>query len=164
MKVFADTSGIFALLVGNDSMHQQARLAFADYSKHRAQLFTSSFIMVETTALLQRRIGLPAVRDLNKRILPLFDIVWTDKEWYYYIVIQGDSPMNNPITIRLPEELRKALQDISKRENVPVSDIVRESLRKYISIHRFRKLRDKVLPFAEAQGLLTDEDIFKELD
>ncbi len=82
MKVFADTSGIFALLVGNDSMHQQARLAFADYSKHRAQLFTSSFIMVETTALLQRRIGLPAVRDLNKRILPLFDIVWTDKEWY----------------------------------------------------------------------------------
>ena len=72
--------------------------------------------------------------------------------------------MNNPITIRLPEELRKALQDISKREHVPVSDIVRESLRKYISIHRFRKLRDKVLPFAEAQGLLTDEDIFKELD
>ena len=72
--------------------------------------------------------------------------------------------MKHPITIRLPEELRKALQDISKRENVPVSDIVRESLRKYISIHRFRKLRDKVLPFAEAQGLLTDEDIFKELD
>ena len=72
--------------------------------------------------------------------------------------------MKNPITIRLPEELRKALQDISKRDNVSVSDIVRESLRKYISIHRFRKLRDKVLPFAEAQGLLTDEDIFKELD
>ncbi len=82
MKVFADTSGIFALLVVNDSMHQQARLAFADYSKHRAQLFTSSFVLVETTALLQRRIGLSAIRDLNTRILPLFDIIWTDKEWY----------------------------------------------------------------------------------
>ena len=72
--------------------------------------------------------------------------------------------MKNPITIRLPEDLRKTLLEISKQEHVPVSDIVRESLRKYISIHRFRKLRDKVLPFAEAQGLLTDEDIFKELD
>ena len=82
MKVFADTSGIFALLVGNDSMHQHARRAFADYSQHRAQLFTSSFVLVETTALLQRRIGLSAVRDLNTRILPLFDIIWTDKEWY----------------------------------------------------------------------------------
>jgi predicted nucleic acid-binding protein len=82
MKVFADTSGIFALLVGNDSMHRQARRAFADYSQHRAQLFTSSFVLVETTALLQRRIGLSAVRDLNTRILPLFDIIWTDKEWY----------------------------------------------------------------------------------
>jgi predicted transcriptional regulator len=72
--------------------------------------------------------------------------------------------MKNPITIRLPEDLRKTLQEISKQEHVPVSDIVRESLRKYVSIHRFRKLRDKVLPFAEAQGLLTDEDIFRALD
>jgi hypothetical protein len=44
-----------------------------------------------------------------------------------------------------------------------VSDIVRESIRKYISIHRFRWLRNRVLPFAEAQGLLTDDDIFKDL-
>ncbi len=71
--------------------------------------------------------------------------------------------MKRPFTIRLPEDLRKLLQDISKEENKPVSDIVRESIRKYISIHRFRQLRGKVLPFAEAQGLLTDEDIFKDL-
>ena len=82
MKVFADPSGIFALLVGNDSMHQRAKLAFTDYAERKAQLFTSSFVLVETMALLQRRIGLTAVRDLNTRILPLFDIVWTDKEWY----------------------------------------------------------------------------------
>ena len=71
--------------------------------------------------------------------------------------------MKRPITIRLPDDLRKALEDISKKENIPLSDIVRESIRKYISIHRFRQLRCKVLPFAEAQGLLTDEDIFKDL-
>jgi predicted transcriptional regulator len=71
--------------------------------------------------------------------------------------------MNRPITIRIPDDLRKVLQDISKSEKMPVSDIVRESIRKYVSIHRFRQLRRKVLPFAEAQGLLTDEDIFKDL-
>ena len=72
--------------------------------------------------------------------------------------------MKRPITVRLPDELREALQDISTEENIPVSDIVRESIRKYISIHRFRRLRNRVLPFAEAQGLLTDDDIFKDLE
>jgi len=69
--------------------------------------------------------------------------------------------MDKIITVRIPEELDKDLLIISKEEDKPVSLLVRESLRRYIKIYRFRKLREKVLPFAEAQGLLTDEDIFK---
>ena len=72
--------------------------------------------------------------------------------------------MNRPITVRLPDDLRKILESISQAENIPVSDVVRESIRKYVSIYRFRKLRKQTLPFAEAQGLLTDEDIFKCLE
>jgi predicted transcriptional regulator len=71
--------------------------------------------------------------------------------------------MDRPLTIRIPEDMRKRLQYISKKDNTPVSDIVRESIRKYISLHKFKELRAKVLPFAEAQGLLTDEEIFKKL-
>jgi predicted transcriptional regulator len=71
--------------------------------------------------------------------------------------------MNRSITIRLPDDLRKTLQNISKKEHVPVSDVVRESIRRYISIYQFRQLRKKVLPFAEAQGLLVDADVFREL-
>jgi Arc/MetJ-type ribon-helix-helix transcriptional regulator len=71
--------------------------------------------------------------------------------------------MNRPITIRLPDDLREILKSISKNEHVPVSDVVRESIRRYISIYQFRQLRKKVLPFAEAQGLLVDEDVFKGL-
>jgi len=67
------------------------------------------------------------------------------------------------LTIRLPEALKTDLDDISKVENKAVSDIVRESLRRYIAIEKFRSVRRKILPFAEAQGLLTDEDIFKAL-
>jgi predicted transcriptional regulator len=69
--------------------------------------------------------------------------------------------MTNIVSIRLPDDLRKKLQEISKMESRPVSDLVRESLKKYIAIYRFRKIRENVLPFAEAQGILTDEDVFK---
>jgi predicted transcriptional regulator len=68
--------------------------------------------------------------------------------------------MRQTLTIRLPENLRKELQKISEEESKPMSDLVRESLQRYISIYKFRQLRNKVLPFAESQGILTDEDVF----
>ncbi len=71
--------------------------------------------------------------------------------------------MNRAITIRIPEEMRKELQEITRSEGKPLSDLVRESLKKYISIYRFRKLRNRVLPFAEAQGILIDEDVYKNI-
>ena len=67
------------------------------------------------------------------------------------------------LTIRLPHALKTELDEISKDENKAVSDIVRESLRRYVAIEKFRSVRRKILPFAEAQGLLTDDDIFKAL-
>jgi len=71
--------------------------------------------------------------------------------------------MNKTITVRISEDIREKLEEVSRFENKPVSDLVRESLRKYLSIYRFRKLRNLTLPFAESQGILTDEDIFKEI-
>ncbi|NIM14201.1 MAG: ribbon-helix-helix protein, CopG family [Candidatus Aminicenantes bacterium] len=66
--------------------------------------------------------------------------------------------MSQTISIRIPDNLRNELIEISEHEKRPVSELIRESLRKYIAIYRFRKLRNTVLPFAEAQGILTDED------
>jgi len=67
----------------------------------------------------------------------------------------------NTLTIRLPDDLRADLQRLSREQSKPISDIVRESIRRYVAVERFRSLRRKVLPFAEAQGFLTDEDVFK---
>lgn len=67
----------------------------------------------------------------------------------------------NTLTIRLSDELRSDLQKISREQEKPVSDIVRESIRRYIAVEKFRSLRKKTLPFAEAQGFLTDEDVFR---
>lgn len=71
--------------------------------------------------------------------------------------------MSQTITIRIPENMKKELEELSKSENKPLSDLVRDSLKKFILVYRFRKLRNTVLPFAEAQGILTDEDVFENL-
>ena len=67
----------------------------------------------------------------------------------------------NTLTVRLPNDLKSDLQKLSREQNKPVSDIVRESLRRYVAVEKFRTLRKKALPFAEAQGFLTDEDVFR---
>ena len=67
------------------------------------------------------------------------------------------------LTVRLPEELRDELEKVSVEQHKPVSDIVRESIRRYVAIERFRALRRKALPFAESQGYLTDEDVFRKI-
>jgi predicted transcriptional regulator len=69
--------------------------------------------------------------------------------------------MNQSISIRIPDDIRKNLKAISKKEGKPLSDLVRESLQKYIAVYRFRQLRNTVLPFAESQGILTDEDAYE---
>lgn len=71
--------------------------------------------------------------------------------------------MKQTLTVRLPDDLRKELQQISDSEAKPVSDLVRESIQRYVAIYNFRKLRNTVLPFAEAQGILTDEDVFRSI-
>ena len=71
--------------------------------------------------------------------------------------------MKQALTVRLPDDLRKELEQISDSEAKPISDLVRESIQRYVSIYNFRKLRNTVLPFAEAQGILTDEDVFRSI-
>ncbi len=67
------------------------------------------------------------------------------------------------LTILLPEQLRNDLKKLSQQEHKAVSDIVRESLRRHVAVQQFRSIRCRILPFAEAQGLVTDKDVFKAL-
>lgn len=69
--------------------------------------------------------------------------------------------MPGTITIRLPEKLQKDLDVVTRAEKASRSKIIREAITRYIAIKRFQQLRKQVLPFAEAEGLLTDEDVFK---
>ena len=82
MIAFVDTSAFFALLAGNDQMHGQASRNFTYFAENDVQLVTSSYVLVETLALLQNRIGLEAVSDFQLKFLPLLEVIWVDAEWH----------------------------------------------------------------------------------
>jgi predicted transcriptional regulator len=65
------------------------------------------------------------------------------------------------LTIRLDAKLEKALSSLARSTGRTKSEIAREALRRQVAVARFRQLRKRTLPFAEGQGLLTDEDVFK---
>jgi metal-responsive CopG/Arc/MetJ family transcriptional regulator len=71
--------------------------------------------------------------------------------------------MKETITIRLPEKLQQELNNLVRAEKTTKSEIIREAVARYLTIRRFQQLRKKVLPFAEVQGLLTDEDVFRSI-
>lgn len=67
------------------------------------------------------------------------------------------------LTIRLDKELERLLSKASKRSGKNRSEIAREALRRQLRLEQFEELRKRVMPFAEARGYLTDEDIFSEI-
>jgi predicted transcriptional regulator len=65
------------------------------------------------------------------------------------------------LTIRLDPKLHKALDRLARSTGRTKSELAREALARQVAVARFRELRRKTLPFAEAQGMLTDEEVFK---
>jgi predicted transcriptional regulator len=65
------------------------------------------------------------------------------------------------LTIRLDDKLEKALDRLARATGRTKSELAREALAREVAAARFRELRRRTLPFAEAQGLLTDEDVFE---
>ena len=87
----------------------------------------------------------------------------------YYTVTQKSlstkpwPAMKSTVTVRLGEDLDRELSEVSEALGQSRSEIVRGALRRQLSMLRFEKLREQVMPFAEARGYLTDEDVFKEV-
>ena len=65
------------------------------------------------------------------------------------------------LTIRLDRELERQLKRVAASTGRSRSDLVRDALRRQLALAQFAELRRRVVPFAEARGYLTDEDIFR---
>jgi predicted transcriptional regulator len=67
------------------------------------------------------------------------------------------------LTIRLDRDLNRLLSKASKQTGKSRSEVAREALRRQLRLEQFESLRRKAMPFAEARGYLTDEDVFSDV-
>jgi predicted transcriptional regulator len=63
----------------------------------------------------------------------------------------------------LDKDLDDLLMKASKRSRKNRSEIAREALRRQLRLEQFGEIRKRIMPFAEARGFLTDEDIFSKI-
>ena len=82
MNCFVDTSAFLAVLGKDDENHARARTAWGDLLEQRATLVTSSYVLAETIAILQHRMGLDAVRIFHHDIYPVLTTEWIRDEWH----------------------------------------------------------------------------------
>jgi len=78
--VFVDTSALFALMAASDQQHDRAKAVFARLRHDRTKLTTTSYVLVETYALVRRRLGARASEDFRAAFAPLLDVTWIDED------------------------------------------------------------------------------------
>jgi predicted transcriptional regulator len=67
------------------------------------------------------------------------------------------------MTIRLDSKLQRELDRLCRRLRRTRSEVVRDALRRQLALLRFDESRRSLMPFAEAAGYLTDEDVFRDV-
>ena len=80
MNIFIDTSAFLAVLDGSDRNHKAANPYWAQIISEEDVLICHNYILVETSAVLLRRIGMKAVRVFEQDIIPVLRIIWMTKE------------------------------------------------------------------------------------
>ena len=71
--------------------------------------------------------------------------------------------MKDALTIRLDRDLQRRLDRVCKQSGRTRSEVVRDALRRQLALLQFEQLRRQIMPFAEARGYLTDEDVFRDM-
>ena len=79
MNIFIDTAAFLAILNANDQFHQSAKHIWDEILSSDSSLFSSNYVILETTALLQHRFGIEALRLFEIDILPVVEIAWVDE-------------------------------------------------------------------------------------
>ena len=88
MSIFVDTSVFLAVLAEEDNNNKIAAETLATLAESGEQLITTNYILVESYALIQRRIGMDAIQDFQKKILPALTLIWINAEEHQHALQQ----------------------------------------------------------------------------
>ena len=78
MSIFIDTSAFLAILDKDDEHHNPAAEVWRNILISTETLVTTNYVLVETCALVQHRLGMAAVEVFQEDIIPVLQIQWID--------------------------------------------------------------------------------------
>ncbi len=79
MTIFIDTSAILAILDADDQNYQKAKKKWEELISKEYTLVCSNYVLIETFALIQNRLGMKAVRSFQEDVVPMLTIEWVDE-------------------------------------------------------------------------------------
>lgn len=79
MKVFVDTSAFLAIVDTDERNHHAASRLWEHLVHDNVELICTNYVLVETFALVQRRLGMSVVSIFQERVVPLLDAIWIDE-------------------------------------------------------------------------------------
>ena len=80
MNVFVDTSALLAVLDRSDARHAAAKRIWEELLSGDNTLVVHSYVLVETSAVLTRRIGMEAVGVFERDVVPALRVVWVTRD------------------------------------------------------------------------------------
>ncbi len=86
MTVFVDTSALYAVLDRDDTNHGPATKVWERLLTDSAILLTSNYVLLETSALVQHRLGVAALRALYEDVPPILTIEWVSEGTHNAVV------------------------------------------------------------------------------
>lgn len=86
MMTFIDTSAFYATICSDDPFHKPARHTWSTLLNQDNVLICTNYILVEAITLIQRRLGIQALRLFQEDILPVMHIEWITPEQHHLAV------------------------------------------------------------------------------
>ena len=92
--VLLDTSAIFALFVPSDDFHHRALEAYERLADREAELWVTSYTLVETIALVHRRLGFEVMLQISGWFRTTLETFWVSptvhgEAWNQFATVRG---------------------------------------------------------------------------
>jgi predicted nucleic acid-binding protein len=87
MSVFVDTSAFYALLDADDENYGPSASTWRAMMASDEHIVTTNYVLVETFALLQSRLGLKAVREFQQDVVPVLHVEFVTPETHHLGIV-----------------------------------------------------------------------------
>lgn len=77
--IFADTSAFFSLSYSKDPNHPVAKTLLERFLETNEEIVTHNYILVESSTLMHRRLGIATVRQFYKEVHQICRVLWVSQ-------------------------------------------------------------------------------------